>query len=233
LLRCRPAFHFVSVSSSYTAQRGDFVLVDASSADVPITLPAVGDDLAPVVVMKIDSSTHNVNITPPSGAQVQFGSVDTLNTQGQSRIYGSNATNWYIAGSYDPFSMFVRTDQANNLNGQQLYNYSTRFDSLGSLTSLAVTMASHRGRNIGITTPTSTAATVPITFPNTVPQGASGAFTQEGSAPLVFSVAAGGALRHPLNHTRTNGQYSVVSWFCRFNNSGTQADIILTGDTAP
>lgn len=82
----------VSKSSAYTAVNHDFVLVDASSAAVNITLPSAvaGGNVS---VKKIDASGNAVNIIGTIDNLVS----DSIGTQWASQDYVSNGTQWYRA----------------------------------------------------------------------------------------------------------------------------------------
>lgn len=84
------ALNVVSKSSAYTAVNHDFVLVDASSAAVNITLPsAVAGGI--VSVKKIDASGNAVNVIGTIDNLVS----DPIGTQWASQDYVSNGTQWY------------------------------------------------------------------------------------------------------------------------------------------
>lgn len=224
-------FHVVVKTAAYTAVRGDVVLVDASGGAVSITLPAVGNDQLPIIVKKVDSSTNPVLIAPPTGVMLEFTtSPYTLTQRGQSRVFGSSTAAWYSVMGDDPLSIFARLDQTNDYAGNIQTGFGFQFLSIGTQTAVIVDRLTHRGRDVGITTNTTTAATVSVQFPTTIQKGDQGSFTQEGNAPLVFSAAPGVALHHYLGHTRSGGQYACVFWRCRAVTSGVP-DIILSGQT--
>lgn len=83
----------VAQTADYTANAGEFVIANASSAGFTITLPAPTNG-AQVSVKKIDSSVNGVLIVPPSG-QIDGSASKVVNTQWQSQDFFSDGTTWY------------------------------------------------------------------------------------------------------------------------------------------
>lgn len=88
-------FTAVSVSANYTASNYAFVLVNASSGGITITLPAASNG-AWVRVKKLDSTTNAVLAVGQSGSTIdgQPSSI-SINSQYQSQDFMSDGTNWY------------------------------------------------------------------------------------------------------------------------------------------
>ena len=62
--------HFVHTAVAYTAAPDDFVLVDASLGDVPVTLPAGSEIGSLVAVKKVDASANVVTVAPQGGGTI-------------------------------------------------------------------------------------------------------------------------------------------------------------------
>jgi len=84
----------VTVSSNYTASRGDIVLADASGGAITITLPAPQAN-AIVNVKKIDSSTNAVTVDG-GGANIDGQASIQMTTQYESYTFISDGSNWWI-----------------------------------------------------------------------------------------------------------------------------------------
>ena len=89
-------FNVVSVDSDYTVISGlGLVLVDASVADVTVTLPSAGDRTGRIItVKKTDSSSNSVVLSSPNSVDGQ----DTvcITTQNVSISAQSDGYNWWI-----------------------------------------------------------------------------------------------------------------------------------------
>jgi hypothetical protein len=92
----------VLVTVDHVMGAESIVLVDASAGAVDVTIPdittRVGDEL---VVMKIDSSTNIVTVTPAGGDTIAGQATQTFTMRGQSlRILGDlTTTDWQVASS--------------------------------------------------------------------------------------------------------------------------------------
>lgn len=99
-----------------------------------------------------------------------------------------------------------------------------------NVTSYAITTAD-RGKVLGFTAST----TVTITVPNTLPKGFVFGVMQEGTGQIVVNPPASpGNLTHPDvtygQPVKTRKQYCEIGIKCRYNASGTQAALYVTGD---
>ena len=83
-----------SVSSNYTADYGEVVLVDASGGNVTITLPSPQAN-AVINVKKIDSSSNVITVSG-GGATIDGQSSFSFSIQYESYTFVSDGTNWYI-----------------------------------------------------------------------------------------------------------------------------------------
>jgi hypothetical protein len=73
-----------------------FILVDASSGDIDITLPDPTGPKFPINVKKIDSSAYVINILP-FGSEVIDGDVSVIvNGQWNSGRFITNGTDWFL-----------------------------------------------------------------------------------------------------------------------------------------
>lgn len=93
-----------STSADLTAAAGDYVLADASSAPVTITLPNSPAKDSPVGVKKVDSGTNLVTVAGQSGATVD-GDVNLTLSQSQSgALLVFDGSNWRIEATviFDP-----------------------------------------------------------------------------------------------------------------------------------
>ena len=84
----------VKVTSNYTANYGDIVLVDASGGAVTITLPSPKAG-AFINVKKIDSSSNAVTIDG-GGANIDGQASIQITTQYESYTLVSDGSNWWI-----------------------------------------------------------------------------------------------------------------------------------------
>lgn len=88
----------VTVTADYTVTDDDnFILVDASGGNVDITLPAVSSYDKALYIIRIDSSSNAVSITPASGT-IDGAPLDGLTSQYDAFILATDATNWFILG---------------------------------------------------------------------------------------------------------------------------------------
>lgn len=75
------------------------------------------------------------------------------------------------------------------------------------------------------------ASAVTLTLPNTLPEGWKCDILQMGAGQVTVSVAGSSPLARGA-HTKTAGQYAVATVFVESNGSGTNAIVILSGDTS-
>jgi hypothetical protein len=75
------------------------------------------------------------------------------------------------------------------------------------------------------------AAAVTLTLPNTLPEGWECGILQMGAGQVTISVAGSPPVSRG-GHTKTAGQYAMASVFVESNGSGTNAVVILGGDTS-
>lgn len=78
------------------------------------------------------------------------------------------------------------------------------------------------------------AAAIAVTLPNSAPAGFACTYVQAGAGQITFSVQGGGTavLRNRQSHTKTAGQWAMVTLYVRGNSGGTAAEWVLGGDTA-
>lgn len=70
-------------------------------------------------------------------------------------------------------------------------------------------------------------------LPNTLPKGWQITATQVNSGDVTFSPATGAGLQNRSDHTKTGGQWAMISLYVRSNSDGSSAEYILSGDTQP
>jgi hypothetical protein len=74
-------------------------------------------------------------------------------------------------------------------------------------------------------------AAATLTIPNSLPQGWQCSIIQMGTGQVTVS-AYGSPPLSRSSHTKTAGQYAMASIFVATNTSGTNAAVLLAGDTA-
>jgi len=84
-----------SKSSDYTASENEFVLADASSNPITITLPAASEAVL-VGVKKTDSSANAVTIATPNSETIDDDSSKDITAQYTSREVTSDGSNYFI-----------------------------------------------------------------------------------------------------------------------------------------
>ena len=88
-------WQYVSIDSDYTANDRDFVLSDATSGAVTVTLSTEGSSDHWVNVKKIDASANAVTVEPDSGT-IDGNANITLSSQYDAVDVYSDGTNWHI-----------------------------------------------------------------------------------------------------------------------------------------
>lgn len=83
------------VSAAHTASDGEFVLVDASTGAVTVTLPTPTTNTA-VGIEKTDTSSNVVTVSPNGTESVNYGSAEDLVAQGESLDLISDGVDWYV-----------------------------------------------------------------------------------------------------------------------------------------
>lgn len=86
----------VTKTGNYTAAPNDFVLVDATTAGVTITLPAGPPLNTLIAVKKTDASTNLVGVVPGAGANIQGDTAMGLTNRGGSATLQFDGTNWQV-----------------------------------------------------------------------------------------------------------------------------------------
>src|ERR1044071_3500054 len=76
------------------------------------------------------------------------------------------------------------------------------------------------------------AGAITVTLPNSLSVGFSVTYVQTGAGQITFTPAAGASRRNRSAHTKTAGQWAMVTLFVRTNSTGTNAEWVLGGDTA-
>lgn len=89
------AWDAVTVTSNYTASDGEFVLADASSGSITITMPSPSEDTR-VAVKKIDSSSNTVTISPSSSETFDGMSDISMTRQYDTYSVIGDGTNYNI-----------------------------------------------------------------------------------------------------------------------------------------
>ena len=79
---------------------------------------------------------------------------------------------------------------------------------------------------------TTSSSTVTFNLPNNLPGGFNIIAVQKGAGQIVFNPVSGAVLRHPEGHTRTAKQYASCTLYVSTNGTGTNAEYILSGNTA-
>lgn len=64
------------------------------------------------------------------------------------------------------------------------------------------------------------------------PKGWMTSVVQGGTSQVVFTVESGATLTNRQSHTKTAGQYAMISIVCVQNTGGSSANFVLSGDTA-
>lgn len=88
-------WQYVSIDSDYTANDRDFVLADATSGAITVTLPAVSADIW-VAVKKTDASANAVTISVSAAGLIDGSASVILNSQYDAVDVYSDGTNWHI-----------------------------------------------------------------------------------------------------------------------------------------
>lgn len=89
--------YVISVDANYSWSNGaTHVLVDASSADVTVTLPPIVADTKLLHVKKIDASSNYVHLIGDSGALIDGKSTQSFNSPHTCITVFSYGTEWYI-----------------------------------------------------------------------------------------------------------------------------------------
>lgn len=74
---------------------------------------------------------------------------------------------------------------------------------------------------------------VTVTLPNNLVPGFRCTYVQSGAGQITFVPDTGATLHNRLLHAKTAGQWASVTIFVRSNTTGTNAEYVLVGDTAP
>lgn len=77
-----------------------------------------------------------------------------------------------------------------------------------------------------------TSGAVTLTLPNSLPDGWECGIVQMGAGQVTIAAASGGTLLSRGGFTKTAGQYAQAYVFVASNSSGTNAQVVLGGDTA-
>ena len=76
------------------------------------------------------------------------------------------------------------------------------------------------------------ASAITLTLPDSLPVGFSCTVTQKGAGDVTFSAGGGATLHHRQSHTKTAGQYALVTLYVSENGDGSSAVYVLGGDSA-
>lgn len=89
----------VAISGSLalsSAVKETILIVDASSGEINITLPAPSEKSAPITVKKVDVSEYAVNILPNDSETIDGDSSLIVDSQWSAAKLTTDGTNWYI-----------------------------------------------------------------------------------------------------------------------------------------
>lgn len=84
-----------SVSSDYSVGNESFIIVDAGSGDVTITLPSIVAGRV-VAIKKIDPSSNTVTVETAESETIDGGSNVIITTQWTSITFQAISGNWFI-----------------------------------------------------------------------------------------------------------------------------------------
>lgn len=86
----------ISVTADYTAEDGDFVLVNAATAPVDITLPNAPTDGTEIGIKKIDATANVVNILTQGGSLIEGDPNGSIIARHAGAVLMSYGNNWYV-----------------------------------------------------------------------------------------------------------------------------------------
>lgn len=76
------------------------------------------------------------------------------------------------------------------------------------------------------------AAAITVTLPATFSVGFACTYVQAGAGQITFSAASGATLRNRQAHSKSAGQYAMMTLYVRSNSGGSAAEWVLGGDTS-
>lgn len=216
----------VSKTANYTAAVNDFVVVDATSGPITITLPSAPAANSKVAVKKGDSSTNLVTVVPAGAATINGDTAVGLGTVGASATVLFDGTDWQLLAMYAPNSVspssFLPTG---GTSGQLLTkNTSTNYDASWAAPVVPATgtpfipwttgrtfiQPAGHSYSTGASMPSATVTAFPIRVPNacTLDSISLNVTSTTGSATCQLSLyadtAASGGYSHPGVRLATN-----------------------------
>ena len=115
-LNFRKRDYLRNISSNYTAVDADFLLIDASSGAITITLPDP-TLVARIIIKKVDSSVNAVTVAT-SGSETIDGSASlTLATKNEAYALISDGNNWFISNIPASTMPVAHVEGASNFAG--------------------------------------------------------------------------------------------------------------------
>jgi hypothetical protein len=161
------------------------------------------------------------NMLPYSTSASTFG-LTAFTAFAQGLLACANAASFIVAIGAATSASVATQISAATINSNQLN--AVFDDQVGTAYTFAQT------DNGEIVTLTNSAAIV-ATLPNTLAKGWNVLVYQGGAGVITFGAASGATLRNRQNQYRTAGTYAVVSLLCVSNTTGTNAVVVLGGDT--
>lgn len=172
------------------------------------TTPTAAADLVPITQGGVTKKVALSSVMPGQAANTLFGNntggVATPGALTQAQVAAMLA-NW---------------------QAQQFYGYLANLTISASPT---ITNATLSGLVIG----TSNAGAYTLALPTGLAVGWTTTVVQYGAGQVTFTVSGGSALRNRQAHTKTAGQYAIISIIVLANSGGSAAEYLLAGDTAP
>lgn len=95
-LNFRKRDYLRNISSNYTAVDADFLLIDASSGAITITLPN-SSLVARILIKKVDSSVNAVTVVTPGSETIDGSASLTLATKNEAYAFISDGENWFVS----------------------------------------------------------------------------------------------------------------------------------------
>ncbi len=184
----------------------------ANTSPITCTLSATA---APgTVVYALQRDTGQVTFTPASGATLR-NSRDSVQTYGEWAMVtlrcsinaGGSSAVWYLSGDID-------------LEESQTPRYT-------SGTSETITAADN-----GLLVSMANGSSISCVLSAAAPAGTIVRVLQRDAGQITFSAASGATLRNRSSHTKTAGQWAIVTLQVSINSGGAAAIWYLSGDTA-
>lgn len=198
---------------------------DAATARATLGVDAAGTDNSTNVTL-----AGSLDYLTLSGQQITLNSIDlTADITGTLPVAngGTGATTLTSnavlkgAGTGAVTASGVSLDSSNAISG-----YATAFNTQSGTT--YTLQASDTGKRLLFTN----GSAITVTLPNSLPVGFVCEVKQKGAGQITFSPASGASIQNIDTHTKTEGQYAVVSLLVEENSGGSSAVYALDGRTA-